>query len=127
MTASTHWARVVAETFAPTRKQLIAEALQEIEDKYDSPQDIELVAMIRAAHAKAAETEPAPLPPLEEAVAAERARLEAMTVAEMVAERAEGARWLRAAIEEAEAVSAAEERRIRMIYGKTPELMEDLL
>lgn len=108
---ATHWADMLAARYAPTKEQIIGEAVQRLRD--DTVVDIELIEMIRAAHGQPT------LPPLEERIVAEVARLESMTVAEIVGERAEEARWLRAAIEEAAAKSATEEARIKAIYGGT--------
>lgn len=112
MTAATHWARVVAQTFTPSREQLVTQALQRIEDEPDGIEP--LAELIRQAHGQP------PLPPKHERIAAERIRLEAMTTDEILAERAEEERQLRELVEQAKAESAAEEERIKAYYGGTP-------
>lgn len=114
MTGATHWARAVAQTFKPTRQQLVAQALQAIEDE----PEMEIEALIRQANGQP------PLPPKNERILAERIRLEAMSTDEILAERVEQARWLQEAIREAEAKSAAEEAHIKEIYGKAPDSPE---
>lgn len=116
---------MLAARYAPSKEQLIAEVRQRLEDNNDAV-DVPLANMIREAKARAAGTEWTPLPPLEERITAEVARLEGMTAEEILAERVEEERKLRELIEEAKAKSAAEEQRIRTIYGKTADTTEDL-
>lgn len=92
-----HWADLVRAEFAPSREQIIADRLQQIED---TP-DLEIVDLILKAKGKP------PQLPKPERIEAERHRLEGMTVDELLAERAAEEEAVRLAIREAKARSEA--------------------
>lgn len=101
-----HWADLVLAEFAPSREQIIAERLQQIE--VELPQLEELADLIREARG---------LPPQlskPERIEAERLRLEAMTLAEMRAERAAEVAHVRELVQEAEAYSKTTLERARV-------------